>query len=308
MSVEAQQRFEIVRLQEKVDNLQRLLHDSTSEVDNLRSSIMPGGESEQLQAVKAELDHERQRAKAIWAAIRHITGEETARRIEEEVSRRPIVAGPKARRRGTMPHMLTAHMPVVAKTAVAPKWPPTTQQEDAVAVAPEVVVEPIRAELAEETKSEYDVDIGSVPPSVARQLFGGTKGKDQNETATVTAESISLPVKRGGTPAPLSARVAEVASPMRRRESSSHTASVPLLPRPQTSQVQAEPLRQKVSIRSTTPGAPSIARRVSAETPPPPKICMESTAEASTPAMGSSVRDRIRQLELSTRRSSGLMI
>lgn len=312
MSVEAQQRFEISRLTSLVDQLQRSLRNSTSEIDNLRSSIMPVPgtcESEQLQALKAEVDHERQKAKAIWAAIRHIAGEDTVRRIEEEVSRRPIVAAPKVRRRGTMPHMPAPHMTVVTKTAVAPKWPPSAQEEPATP-ASEVVSAPFQAEPAEEVKSEFEVDIGSVPPSVARQLFGGAKGKDQKETATAIAEPISLTAKVDGTSAPPSARVAQVPSPLRRRESSTIFSSAPTLPRPNASEAQAELVRQKVSVRSSTPTAAAIPRRVSGDsgiqswTPPSLQVRTESSTEANTTPMGSSVRDRIRQLELSARRNS----
>lgn len=323
MSVdEAQLRFENARLTAQVTQLQQALSNSTSEVNGLRSSMMPGSESEQLQALKAELDHERQKAKAIWAAVRHIAGEDTARRIEEEVSRRPIVAAPKAKRRGTMPHVPAPHMTVVAKTATAPKWPPTTQQEEvkvlnasqtepALAEAVKVVAAPSGEEQAEGRKPEFDVDIGSVPPSVVRQLFGGTKGKDQKETATATVSTISLPIKLDSTVESHSARVAEVPSPMRRRESSTTLSSVPLLPRPHTSHPQPDQMHQKVRADSWAPTtAVQTAlkpQRVSAASPAPPQVRLASSTEGNATPMGSTVRDRIRQLELSARRSSVMM-
>lgn len=282
MSIEEKQISEIARLTAQVDELQQLLRNSTSKVDILRSSIVPGSqgctESEQLQVLKAEVDHKCQKEKAIWAAIRHIAGEDVARRIEEEVSRRPIVAAPKARRRGTMPHMPVPHMTVVTKTAVAPKWPPATQSET---VAPssegavEVVAAPIEADSEEEAKPKFDVDIGSVPPSVARRLFGAFKGKEKENQE----EPTTLPIKLRGTsctgPSTVhqrskapnnstsafqSSRVAEVPSPMRRRESATSMSWVPPMP---------------------------------------------TAADANTTSIGSSVRDRIRQLEISSRQNSG---
>jgi len=266
MSIEEKQMSEIARLTAQVDELQQSLRNSTSKVDILRSSIVPGSqgctESEQLQVLKAEVDHKCQKEKAIWAAIRHIAGEDVARRIEEEVSRRPIVAAPKARRRGTMPHMPVPHMSVVAKTAVAPKWPPATQRETAAPSSEEtveVVAAPIEADPAEEAKPKFDVDIGSVPPSVARRLFGAFKGKEKENQE----EPTPLPIKLRGTSctsAFQSSRVAEVPSPMRRRESATSLSWVPPMP---------------------------------------------TAADSNTTSMGSSVRDRIRQLESSSRQNSG---
>merc|ERR1719453_368229 len=103
MSAEEEQRQEITRLTSQVEQLQQQLRSATAEAELLRNSASTP-DSEQLQTVKAELDHERQKAKAIWAAVRTIGGEDAARRIEEEVSRRPIVAA-------------------------TPKWPPTAQEE-----------------------------------------------------------------------------------------------------------------------------------------------------------------------------------
>lgn len=225
-----------------------------------------------------------------------------------------------------MPHMPAPHMTVVAKTATAPKWPPSAQEEPA-SPAPEVVPTPIQADPVAGTLSEWDVDIGSIPPSVARQLFGGSKGKDQKETATATAEPISLAtaepislhmmqhIKLDSTPCTSetpSARFADVPSPLRRRESAT-TASLPTLPRPHTTEAQPEQMRQKASIRSTTPSAPVVSRRVSDNnqinssiqswTPPSLQVRNESSTEANATPMGSSVRDRIRQLELSARRN-----
>merc|ERR1719453_869497 len=128
MSAEEEQRQEITRLTSQVEQLQQQLRSATAEAELLRDSASTP-DSEQLQTVKAELDHERQKQKAIWAAVRTIGGEDAARRIEEEVSRRPIVAAPKVRRRGTMPHMPAPHITVVAKVAATPKWPPTAQEE-----------------------------------------------------------------------------------------------------------------------------------------------------------------------------------
>jgi hypothetical protein len=82
------------------------------------------------------------------------------------------------------------------------------------------------------------------------------------------------------------------------------------LPRPNASEAQAELVRQKVSVRSSTPTAAAIPRRVSGDsgiqswTPPSLQVRTESSTEANTTPMGSSVRDRIRQLELSARRNS----
>jgi len=299
MSIEEKQMFEIARLTAQVDDLQQSLRNSTSEADILRSSIIPGSqgctESEQLQVLKAEVDHKCQKEKAIWAAIRHIAGEDVARRIEDEVSRRPIVAAPKARRRGTMPHMPAPHMTVVAKTSLAPKWPPTTEStpREPTAPSPEVPVEiaaiaaaPIETESAEEAQSKFDVDIGSVPPSVARQLFGGTKGKEQKEAPS---DLVPLPIKLHGTSEPQSSRVAEVPSPMRRRETPVSFSWAPPV---------------QMSASSTTPTAARIPRRVSAVTSPPHQVRFESSTDGNTTSVGSSVRDRIRQLELSSRRSS----
>merc|ERR1711904_82380 len=138
-------------------------------------------ESDQLQTVKAELDHERQKAKAIWAAVRTVAGEDAARRIEEEVSRRPIVAAPKVRRRGTMPHMPAPHMTVVAKTVATPKWPPTAQEESVADDVPaSVIATVVAADQSEGPKPEIGVESYSVHPSVARRLFDlGFKGKEQ---------------------------------------------------------------------------------------------------------------------------------
>lgn len=290
MSVEEEQRKEIARLASQVDELQQSLRNATAEADQLRSLAMAGPDPDQLQTVKAELDHERQKATAIWAAVRHVAGEDAARRIEEEVTRRPIVAAPKVRRRGTMPHMPAPHMTVVTKTAATPKWPPATQacatQEEVAPPEPpvQVVAVPIEADQSEQPKPGFDVDSGSVPPSVARRLFDQSrKSKDQQDPGSSTGEPLAL--KLDGTSEDRNARVSDVPSPMRRRNSSSTSlANVPQLP------------RQKVSVRSTTPTAAVVNRRVPTETPPPPQVCKQSPA--------TSVRDRIRQLELSARRNS----
>jgi len=323
MSVEEQQRVEIARLKDQVDELQQLLRSATVEADRLPSCVAPSAESELL---KAELDHERQKAKAIWAAVRHVAGDDGAHRIEEEVSRRPIVAAPKVRRRGTMPHMPTPHMTVVAKTATAPKWPPTTPREEELR-APEqpvqVVATQVQADLSEVPKSEFDVDSNSVPPSVARRLFDlGFQGKEQKEVVSAESLPLSLPTKLDGTSEQQNrARVAEVASPMRRRTSSDcvSLSGAPPLPRPLIVQTQPEAaatlpgaqVRQKVNVRSTTPTGALLNRRVSVETPPPPQVRPHSSSEDNTTPrssqmqpMASSVRDRVRQLELSARRNS----
>jgi hypothetical protein len=322
MSVEEQQRVEIARLKNQVDELQQLLRSTTVEADRLRSCVAPSAESELL---KAELDHERQKAKAIWAAVRHVAGEDGAHRIEEEVSRRPIVAAPKVRRRGTMPHMPTPHMTVVAKTATAPKWPPTTPREEeprAFEEPVQVVAVQVQAEQSEVPKSEFDVDSNSVPPSVARRLFDlGFKGKEHKEAVSAESLPLSLPTKLDGASEQHNrARVAEVASPMRRRASSEcvSLSGVPPLPRPHVLQTQPEAAtlpgaeaRQKVNVRSTTPTGALLNRRVPVETPPPPQVRLHSSSEDNTTPrssqmqpMASSVRDRIRQLELSARRNS----
>merc|ERR1719453_748162 len=228
MSAEEEQRQEITRLTSQVEQLQQQLRSVTAEAERLRSyAISP--DSEQLQTVKAELDHERQKAKAIWAAVRHVAGEDAVRRVEEEVSRRPIVAAPKVRRRGTMPHMPAPHMTVVAKTAATPKWPPAAQEE-ATAVpeaSAKVVATVVPADHSEGPKPEFGVDNCSVPPSVARRLFDlGFKGKDPKEDHELVrarscsgGEPLSLNLKLDDASEPQSARVAEVPSPMRRRES-----------------------------------------------------------------------------------------
>jgi len=245
--------------------------------------------------------------------VRQVAGDDAVRRVEEEVSRRPIVAAPKVRRRGTMPHMPAPHLTVVTKTAATPKWPPGAQEEvvtseapakvvatvvqpsaapeEAVAEAPaKVLATVVPADQPEGPKPEFDVDSHSVPPSVARRLFDlGLKGKDQRESIA-PGESLSLKLGESLTlkldDEPQSARVAEVPSPMRRREPSlTSFSSVPPLP------------RQKVSVRSVTPTGAVLNRRVPMETPPPPQV-----ASIASPA--TSVRDRIRQLELSARRNS----
>jgi len=360
MSVEElidQQRSEIAHLTGQVDQLQQLLRSTTAEADRLRKSMVEAdrlrsttvkadqhrcpavssSESEQLQTIKAELDHERQKAKAIWAAVLHVAGEATAHRIEEEVSRRPIVAAPKVRRRGTMPHMPAPHITVVTKTATDPKWPPSVQEEPAapkvpvakIATAPKwppaaqdepaAPEEPLnsvqmQADHPEGPKSEFEVDSYSVPPSVARRLFDlGFKGKDQKDPETLPS---SLPVKLDGSE---SARVAEVASPMRRRTSSEVSSGVPPLPRPHVSQTQNESAaalpgvkaRSKGNARSSTPVGTLLKQRAPVETPPPPQVRPHSSSEDNTTPvsshagpMASSVRDRIRQLELSARRNT----
>jgi len=312
MSAEAQQRFQIARLTAQVEQLQQALSNSTSEVDDQ-------SESEQLKALKAEADHKCQKEKAIWAAIRAIAGEDAARRIEEEVSRRPIVAAPKSRRRGTVPNMPTPHLTVVTKTTAAPKWPPATPRESA-ATAPEVsaaaapkwppstpresaatapdvpvtvVAAAIEADSTDEAKPKFEVDEGSVPPSVARQLFGGSKA------IPTAAAVVSLPLKLDCTSSTKSS-VAEVPSPMRRRESSTTLSGVP--PRAHTSHGQPDQVRYKESATSMTPTAE--ARVLASATPQPPQVRLESSAAGNTTPVVSSVRDRIRQLELSARRSS----
>jgi len=357
MSAEAQQRFQIARLTAQVEQLQQALSNSTSEVDDQ-------SESEQLKALKAEADHKCQKEKAIWAAIRAIAGEDAARRIEEEVSRRPIVAAPKSRRRGTVPNMPTPHLTVVTKTTAAPKWPPATPRESAAtapevsaaaapkwppatpresaatapevsaavskwppstpresaATAPEVsaaaapkwppstpresaatapdvpvtvVAAAIEADSTDEAKPKFEVDEGSVPPSVARQLFGGSKA------IPTAAAVVSLPLKLDCTSSTKSS-VAEVPSPMRRRESSTTLSGVP--PRAHTSHGQPDQVRYKESATSMTPTAE--ARVLASATPQPPQVRLESSAAGNTTPVVSSVRDRIRQLELSARRSS----
>lgn len=306
MSVEAQQRFEISRLTAKVNQLQELLRDSTSQVESLQNLGMSGTGSEQLQTLQAELDHERQKTKAIWAAVRLIAGEETARRIEDEVSRRPIVAAPKVRRRGTMPHVPAPHMAVVAKTTATPKWPPSTQDEE-----PESAPTVIPAEPAEGSKFEFDVDIGSVPPSVARRLFGGARGKDQKESGTA-AEPMCLLGNLNRASEPQNARITEIPSPMRRRETAASLSFAPPLPKPKGLQPQAEQARADVSVRrsrAASTAAFSLPQN-SAESPPPPQAGVEGCADGNaTPVMtrnisGTSVRERIRQLELSACRAS----
>eukprot|EP00746_Dinoflagellata_sp_MGD_P125473 gnl/MRDRNA2_/MRDRNA2_60230_c0_seq1.p1 gnl/MRDRNA2_/MRDRNA2_60230_c0~~gnl/MRDRNA2_/MRDRNA2_60230_c0_seq1.p1 ORF type:complete len:299 (+),score=73.92 gnl/MRDRNA2_/MRDRNA2_60230_c0_seq1:97-993(+) len=295
MSVlEEEQRQEITRLTSQVEQLQQQLRSVTAEAEQLRNSANTP-DSEQLQTVKAELDHERQKAKAIWAAVRTIGGEEAARRIEEEVSRRPIVAGPKARRRGTMPHMTAPHITVVAKTAATPKWPPTAQEE--VTAVPEasakVLATVVPEDHSEGPKPEFGVDSCSVPPSVARRLFDlGFKGKDQKEASCSGGEPLSL--KLDDALEPQSARVADVPSPMRRRESSTSSLSSvpPQMPRQQCG--------QRASIRSVTPTGPVLNRKEVSATPPPLQVAVHKPSMA-TPT---SVRDRVRQLELSARRNS----
>lgn len=317
MSVEEEQRQEIIRLKSQVDQLQQQLHSATAEVERLRSSAS-SVDSEQFQTVKAELDHERQKAKAIWAAVKHVAGEDAAGRIEEEVLRRPIVAAPKVRRRGTMPHMPAPHMTVVAKTAATPKWPPAPQEETAATEGTAKVQVPVvPAVQLEGPKPEFGVDSHSVPPSVARRLFDlGFKGKDQKETSCPAGESLSLKfdepplsARVALTPTtgeslalkldePQSARVADVPSPMRRRDSATASlSSVPPLPPSDCSQKAV----QKVNARSATPTGAVLTRRVAMETPPPPQVTLQGPMMA-TP--NGSVRDRIRQLELSARRNS----
>jgi hypothetical protein len=333
MSVEEEQRQEIVRLTSQVDQLKQQLHSATAEVERLRSSAS-SLDSEQFQTIKAELDHERQKAKAIWAAVRYVAGEDAAGRIEEEVLRRPIVAAPKVRRRGTMPHMPAPHMTVVAKTVATPKWPPAAPEETAAAeVNAKVQATVVQAEQSEGPKPEFGVESHSVPPSVARRLFDlGFKGKDQKETTCPSGESLSLKLDLGlkgkdqkeiTCPSgeslslklepqsawvmdePQSARVADVPSPMRRRESSAASLSSvpPLLPQ-NCSQKAAPQIAPKSAApqtaRSATPTGAVLTRRVAMETPPPPQVTLQGPSMA-TPT---SVRDRVRQLELSARRSS----
>jgi len=285
MSVEEALRAENARLRTQVDQLRR-------EADKLQSSATFGAESEQVQALKAELDHERQKAKAIWAAVRQVTGEDAARRIEEEVSRRPIVAAPKVRRRGTMPHMPAPHMTVVAKTAAAPKWPPVAQEEPPASEVPvQVVVEPIEEDDSEGPKPDFEVNTDSVPPSVARRLFdSGCKAK---EPASASSESLPVSsIKLDCTSEPASARVADIPSPLRHRESSSSLSWAPPMPRPYMQQ-QREP---QAKVRSVTP-TPQVHSNGGSECRTTP-TCSDEQPKAS------SVRDRIRQLELSARRSS----
>jgi len=326
MSVEEEQRQEIIRLTSQVEQLQhsykekekekeqlqQQLRSATAEAERLRNSAITP-DSEQLQAVKAELDHERQKAKAIWAAVRTIGGEEAARRIEEEVSRRPIVAGPKARRRGTMPHMSASHLTVVAKTAATPKWPPAAQEE-ATAVpeaSAKVVATVVPADHSEGPKPEFGVDNCSVPPSVARRLFDlGFKGKDPKEDHELVrarscsgGEPLSLNLKLDDASEPQSARVAEVPSPMRRRESPTASLSSVTVSSTVPPQMPRQSGSQKGSIRSVTPTGALLNRKVASETPPPPQVAPQNPSMGPT-ATPTSVRDRIRQLELSARRNS----
>lgn len=289
---------EITRLTSQVDQLQQQLRSVTAEAERLRSAAS-APDCDQVQAVKAELDHERQKAKAIWAAVRHVAGEDAVRRVEEEVSRRPIVAAPKVRRRGTMPHMPAPHMTVVAKTAATPKWPPAAQEEvNAPEVPAKVIAAVVATDHSEAPKSEFDVDGYSVPPSVARRLFDpGFKGKDQKETSSAAGEPLSLKLEDAAESE--SGRVADVPSPMRRRDSSTTLASVPPLPRQKVSDKKAA--SSGSTIRSVTPSGPVLNRRVAMETPPPPQVTLHDPTMAS-PA--TSVRDRVRLLELSARRSS----
>lgn len=272
MSLEEQQRSEITRLMAQVEQLQKQF--PHHEADQLRNSVSSCQESEELQTVKAELDHERQKQKAIWAAVRHIAGEDALRRIEQEVSRRPIVAAPKVRRRGTMPHMPAPHMTVVTKCAAAPKWPPAAQEESP---APEVVAQVAVVSTQEQPMPGGEVDCSTVPPSVASRVFeSGFKGKDQKASAFAVGE----PIKLDSTPEPQSGRVATIPSPLRHRESSTASmAGIPPLPRSHTSQSETE-----------------------AATPVPSDKASQKVG--ATPVRSGSVRDRIRQLELSARRNS----
>lgn len=281
MSVEEEQRKEIARLTTQVEQLQQQLRNATAEADRLRSAAATAPDNEHTATTKA-----------IWAAVRRVVGEDGARRIEEEVSKRPIVAAPKVRRRGTMPHMPAPHLTVVAKTAAAPKWPPAAHAEvDAPEVPVKVVATPVEPDHSEGPKPEFDVESDSVPPSVARRLFDlGFKGKDQNDSGSTTGESLSL--KLEGSSEPESARVVDVPSPMRRRESPTSVPSIPPLP------------RQKVTTRSATPTGALLTRRVPAETPPPPQVLSHDPITASSTCTTPSVRDRVRQLELSARRNS----
>jgi len=283
MSLEKQQLVEIARLTAQVEQLQQQLCSITAEADQLRSSVTSSQESEQLQTAKAELDHERQKSKAVWAAVRHVAGEDTLRRIEEEVSRRPIVATPKVRRRGTMPHMPAPHITVVPKTTAAPKWPPAAQEESPAVEGPvHVAAAPIRADHSEEPKDEGEVGCSSVQPAVALRLTDlGFTGKDQTEPASGARESlppsVALPIKvdkTSSTSDPKRERLATVPSPLRRREPSAVSSSgIPPLPLDHVSQMKSEP------------NGPAGSDKVSQKQP--------------ALVRSGSVRDRIRQLERS---------
>jgi hypothetical protein len=151
--------------------------------------------------------------------------------------------------------------------------------------------------------SEFEVDMESVPPSVARKLFGGAKSTNQKKTPTATPESVSLPIKVDSTSEAPSARVADIPSPLRRFESATGLSSASHI-----SEAQPEQLHQKVSTHSltSTKSVPVIPRRNSGTqswAPPSLQVRTDSGTEKNNTPMVSSVRDRIRQLELGARRN-----